>query len=302
MSILNLTFPNVLLVQYKYLLHYGATRREELADVCTPLAVVSDRQYFNNTLNAAKRYKLFEENSEGLLQIAGDMPPDVKSKKNGMSILPSLVCRLIMADHINQPLWKTAEDKADDADFTRATAWALAQDIFNFPTSGPEAEKLVERQITGIDCLQIIQNPSVCWPGFLRWASFLGFGWGSFNVDPTLAVKRILPDVFAGTTTLDAVNFIQLLGKTLPVLDGGKYRVEIEKHLDSSTGWTASVRGRISSSLSLALERLHLAGNIELLYKSDSPNPIQLTYGPGKPAKHVSVFTNVRLIDKGVNQ
>jgi hypothetical protein len=299
MSILNLTFPNILCIQYKYLLQNGSTRRDELLGACAPAAVVTSRSNFNNTLNAARRLGIFEESNEGMLQIAADLPRSARSKKDGLRALPVLACRQLLDGRNNEPIWKDGDDDSDDADFTRAVSWALAQDIYSFPASGPAAERVLSRQVLQVKAGQIIQNFGTRWPGFVRWASFLGFGWGSFNIDPTLAIRRFLADVFDGRSTLDAASFIRLLGQVLPVLDGGRYRVEVEQHLDPAAGWLAPVPGRISSSLSLALERLHLAGHIELQHKADSPDPMQLTSFPGQAPKHVRIFTAVKHLDKG---
>jgi len=278
MSVLNLTFPNILSIQYRYLLLKGPTTRDELTDLCAPKSVVSNRQNFNNTLRLAIRLGLFVTD-EGKLRISPELPKDALSKRKGEALLPVVICESLMSKSVNEPLWKGGEEEdadSDDADFTRAVSWALALNFPDMPNSGPTAEKLLRSQVSGTDPLQIIQNTGTRWPGFVRWAPFLGFGWGNFVSDPTEAIRQRLSAVFGRKRTLPANELISKLSEALPVLDGGTYRIEVESKLDVATAWSPPPEGALSSSLSLALMRLHLDGTLSLDHKSDSPSVVRL--------------------------
>jgi hypothetical protein len=63
---------------------------------------------------------------------------------------------------------------------------------------------------------------------------YLGFAHGGAQVtiDPTEALRDVLPEVFASSEMLPAPIFIERAADELPVLDGGTYRVQLEAVLN----------------------------------------------------------------------
>ena len=64
----------------------------------------------------------------------------------------------------------------------------------------------------------------------------------------------------------------------LPVLDGGVFRKKVEAALEESS-WPRLRVGRVSTSLSRAVQRLDSEGTIKLVNKSDAMGVVTLT-GP----------------------
>jgi hypothetical protein len=98
----------------------------------------------------------------------------------------------------------------------------------------------------------------------------------SFKIDPTLAIKHRLKSIFGNSKELPAKDFLVSLSEKLPVLDFGIYRNEVEKNLNDSV-WRKLNPNELSQSLSFALKRLELNGNIQLRGKSDTGSSYRLT-------------------------
>jgi hypothetical protein len=97
----------------------------------------------------------------------------------------------------------------------------------------------------------------------------------SFKIDPTLAIKHRLKSIFGNSKELPAKDFLVSLSEKLPVLDFGVYRNEVEKNLNDSV-WRKLNPNELSQSLSFALKRLELNGNIQLRGKSDTGSSYRL--------------------------
>jgi hypothetical protein len=113
------------------------------------------------------------------------------------------------------------------------------------------------------------------WAGFKSWAVFLGFGWicrypnDALVIDPTSAVRDVLPQVFEGSRELRQAVFFTRLAEILPVLDGGDFRTRVEQKIDRSV-WSGVGPDHVSSSLSRALNRLHDCGEVTLDQRADA--------------------------------
>ena len=130
---------------------------------------------------------------------------------------------LFRADN-NQNFWDSEGTRA--ADFTRALAFVLAQDIYtaDFETHA-SVQALEQRQIRDAG-RRMLQN-DVRWNGLRFWGDYLGFFWVDHRrwPDPTAAVREELPAVFGSARELPAVEFLRRLAERLPVLDGGRWRI-----------------------------------------------------------------------------
>lgn len=293
MAILNNTFPNLLTVQYKYLLWKPNTSRDDLIDICAPSEIVKTRVNFTNTLNVAKQLGLLIEENKKLC-VNPNLPKEILNKKYGFTHLPKIMCELIMNDMDGDSMWKQQiNNKTEDPggrDFVRLLSWMLAQQIKDIPQNGNSAETLRTKQsIDPTYAEQIYQNHTR-WNPFCSWSRFLGFGNGSnrFISDPTIAITHCLP----AKGTLGLVDFVDQINTKLPVLDGGKCRLAMEDKLKPSV-WNKFEERHLSPSLSLALNRLEALKKVVLRDESDADNTLHLTTIDGNQS---SKFSHIDII------
>lgn len=218
------------------------------------------------------------------------------AKRRGQSLddwtdqLQTVFRKLLFSTGNCLPLF--GENEGVSSDFVRALSWLLAQDIFAFPTTyngDSGVEGLQRKQLNGV---RVIQNDTR-WPSLRAWARYLGFSTGEgarFLVDPTAAVRSELPHLFRDGTSMAADRFVAELADTLPVLDSGKYRLEVENRLDQVT-WQQPPSKHLSMSLSFALRRLQLDQAIVLESRADAEQGYVLT---GKDYRSAETFTHVR--------
>lgn len=289
MSILNRAndgIHSVLIVLYKCLLVKGKTPKDNLLNLCAPLSLLSHydeekkstgdkkdpQEKAKQTLNTWIKLGLFEEDAKGHISISSNYlvkKRDTDIEQN-LKELPKIVRNIVLTEKNNKNLW--ASNKNMSADFTRALCWMLAQDIYTLPTESYDSIAEVEKkQIPDAVELRSFQN-STRWDGFRVWAGFLGFGWNSdsFKIDPTIAIKDNLHDIFGKNKELTQEQFFTRLSQILPVIDDGSYRIKVEQKLLKSQ-ITKKAEGELSTSLSFALHRLDINGLIALETKSDAP-------------------------------
>lgn len=270
MTILNIAsdgLHNVLIVLHRTVSTYGPMSKEKLFSLCRPESE-GDFEKIRQTLLRWTQFGLFHESEDG----------DISLLKEDRDIrqLTATCRRITFSPENNENFWDKENSKC--ADFTRALSFFLAQNIYqsNF-RSHSQVEGLEEQYIPDRQH-RILQNDTR-WNGFLHWASFLGFLWedGRRWPDPTVAIREELPNVISSRTEIEAEAFIKRLAESLPVLDGGKYRLELESKLDSSK-WQAPAKAtQLSTSLSRALWRLSRPGGpIRLVDKSDPKNAFTL--------------------------
>jgi hypothetical protein len=266
--------------------------RDELIRLCT----VSDPKHLRATLATWLGLGLFVEQEAEVT-----IDPRFRRKRNETldelaDRLPSM-CRLLLLDVQHAlPLWPANGAMSDDgigasADFVREIAWTLAQDIYAFPfdASGEDAVALESEQITPG---KFIFKNHTRWPGLCFWARYTGFASGDSRcIDPTDAIRAELPGIFQKLTELPASDFIRELSMRLPVLDFGRYRIDVESALNDSV-WRRPPKGHLSTSLSLALRRLHLDRTIVLDAPADAGETFTLS---GKNFRPLDSFSKIEL-------
>ena len=106
---------------------------------------------------------------------------------------------------------------------------------------------------------------------------YLGFARESmrWGVDPTEALRDMLPDIFGSSRELTGPAFVERTASVLPVLDGGAYRMQVEACL-KERAWPRPRAGCLSSSLSRAIQRLDREGAITLSNRSDTEGVVTL--------------------------
>ena len=258
---------NVLIVLHRAVVTFGSMPKERLVSLCEPDSG-SDVTKVGQTLLRWTQLGLFLESEDGVISLPREHK-DIHS-------LPAIYRRILFADINNQNFWDREKSKA--ADFTRALSFFLAQNIYQSDFGSHSQVEALEEQFIQEKENRILQNDTR-WNGFLHWASFLGFLWedGRRWPDPTIAISEELSGVFRGSKEMEAQKFLRDLVEILPVLDGGKYREEVESKLDPSKWQAKDHPNQLSTSLSRALWRLSRPGGpIRLVSKSDSNNALTL--------------------------
>ena len=253
MTILNTAsdgFFNVLIVLHRTLARHGAIERDRLLGLCAT-GPSYDSKRTRETLLRWTQLGLFKASDDGKVALdKADRDPER---------LSSICRRLLFSDVNNHNFWDNEGTRA--ADFTRALAFILAQDIYSEEFDTHSQVQELERKLVRDETRRILQNDTR-WNFLQHWAHFLGFFWMDQRrwPDPTVAVREELPFVFRNQRELAAADFVARLGERLPVLDGGRYRLKIENILDPSE-WKGPVRSSLlSTSLSRALWRLSRPG------------------------------------------
>lgn len=245
--------------------------RQELIEVCRP-------ESLPGTDNAAKRFEwnlnfwieegLWVEDETGI-----HMPSDFQRGQ----ALSSRVLSLIIKNASDTDITQGSRTEP----LLRNICCLLAQDKYTFAggevlksgAAGNCAEAINSRLPSSMS-INVSNEAST----MLEYGEFLGFLEpleDNLIVDPTRAVESVLESVFSENKELPAKAFLELLGKYLPMLDGGIYREVIES-LMIDKGWAKPKLPQISSSLSHALFRLNLGSKITLEQLSDDVNSVSL--------------------------
>ncbi len=269
MSILNIYSDgiyNVLISIYKVLDKYGTKTKDELKSLLSP-GLISDRQVVN-TLNRWIQLGLFAEDKECVC-IQEEYTRDKDETLDAfISRFPFILRHLIFSKENNINFWDSAG--LASADFTRGISWLLAQDVYTFSTSSHAVVQSVEISQLSDPSQRLLQNDTR-WNGLCHWAIYLGFAWSGRNliIDPTVALRESLPSVFQKSNVQAVSNFLKTLSQILPVLDFGAYRQDVENALNPAS-WLKPPKFHLSTSLSRAIKRLEVSGDISLEYRSDA--------------------------------
>lgn len=255
----------------------GPLPRSELIRLCT----ATDDARVRATLTTWIQLGLFAEQDDRVR-----VNPQFAKRRNEKlddltDRLPATCRQLILDVRHALPLWPASGERTDEgigptADFVRELAWTLAQDIYTFAFDSTEEQAVVLESQQEIPGRFIFKNRSR-WSGVRFWARYTGFaGADTGCIDPTSAVRAELSQIFQGTTVLPASVFLRELSARLPVLDFGRYRVEVEDALNSSF-WRRPPEGHLSTSLSLALRRLQWDRAIVLNSPADAGESFTLS-------------------------
>ena len=281
MSLLNMPSDGtrgVLVAIFRLLLAEKSVDRERLLSLCAPEEVAVPK-YTRITLNTWVDLGLFDCSSDDKVSIS----PLIPTKERREDLLAVWASRRALAPENNEHFWEA--EKSRSADFTRATAWLLAQDVYEAEhSSWPVVQAIMKIQMPGNDA--VFGKNDTRWNGLRKWAPFLGFG-GVGNtqgspliIDPTVALRHALPIIFGKRNTLDAREFLTSVAEVVPVMDQGMYRKLVENKLrehESADGWLSPPPDQLSTSLSRALLRLTSDGTLQGKKDSDFPSRARLT-------------------------
>jgi hypothetical protein len=123
-----------------------------------------------------------------------------------------------------------------------------------------------------------------------------------YIVDPTRLIKSCLADLFESkgvgeSSSISIKVFIDNLNKKIPIFDGGEYRVKVEELMKTQKNdWEPSPEYLLSRSLSHALYRLKLEGEIFLDKRSDSLDSvtIQLANNKTEEISHIELVGGIK--------
>ncbi|TNE90384.1 MAG: hypothetical protein EP330_08695 [Deltaproteobacteria bacterium] len=225
-------------------------------------------KFFRTSLLRASELGVLEEQgaSVGLSSgYASLQPGDVRAFRIRMR-------RAVLEPQNAEPLFGEGDQGGVSADLVRALAWFLAVD--GLPGVGHNA---VDRRLgeTMLDGQLHTPQGQVRWNAFREWATLLGFVWeaGSGRVkavvaDPTVAIHDELADIFGDQTVVSQAEFRDSLARRLSVLDGGRYRIQMEASMKADAVERQHVR-QFSASTARALRRLRAIGALRWDRRSD---------------------------------
>lgn len=278
MSLLNLTndgLPNVLVVLYAAVARSRSARtRDELLELVAPTGIVQDGgRMARQTLNRWTELGLFHLDGDHIY-LSNAPEADLRDDEELLFAVRTEARRCALSIDNNVDLWATESARA--ADLTRSLAWLLAQDVYR--TAFRNLEQQESEQLVDPQC-RLMQNDTRR-NGLQFWSHFLGFVRqpGGGDIDPTMAIRECLPQCLEPGQSMPAEIFISRLAETLPVLDGGQWRRDVESRIKP---WSLPqlAPGQLSSSLSRALLCLMISEEIIMERRADTGSSIVLT-GP----------------------
>lgn len=112
----------------------------------------------------------------------------------------------------------------------------------------------------------------------------------NYYTDPTRAIQCLLPQIFGEQKTLPIKIFMANMAEAMPMMDGGEFRVKVQEIM-AEQGWSAPEGKNISTSTSLALRRLEINQQIQLIVGSDDAASLslQLPGGEIRPVSQISL-------------
>lgn len=272
--------------------------REELERAAAPSALQRGEggasgpgsKGFDDTLTACIVIGLFERNGD-VIRLDPRLSDDVRDRRKEPD--PRRLLReLVLAEQLNFGLWESTEGARD---LTRALAWYLAQDPLRAPGGWNEQGGVDLAQEAQFAAAERVFSNDTRWGAFTRWATFLGFAVRLpretrtvLVPDPTVAVRDVAAALLSsGRVEINA--FVEELGRTLPVLDGGEYRRSVESRMRPDA--VAASTDQLSPSLAHALLRLRDERLLVIEDLADAPMKMRLPdgFGPERTVTHVSL-------------
>lgn len=277
MTVLNRTNDglfNVLIVLVRSVVHFGERSRNDLFLACGNEFLAETPNQLAQTLNRWIEFGLFNEDG-GKVRISETYRSELgKTADQAEMCLAKIVRKVAMLPANNARFW--GNEGAKCADLSRGIAWMLAQDVYTLDSGSDNLAGLESKQLRDSKTQTISQN-SRDWPALRDWMTYLGFArdGAQWVVDPTQAIRDILPEIFGQSRELSSPLFVERASAILPVIDGGAYRLQVEEALNEAV-WPKLRAGLVSSSLSRALQRLDREADITLINKSDTGGVVTL--------------------------
>lgn len=167
------------------------------------------------------------------------------------------------------------KNEHDAQDFFKYMSCILSQERYLTYSS-----EVLESSELATVCKYLPKTPNTNEQGtLLEYGVFLGFleqlGRG-YVVDPTRAITGVLPQIFSDAKELTAIEFVTGLAKSLPLLDGGVYRLAVEEEM-KNRGWEHEASpNQLSKTVSHAVERLRIGKVIDVKERADDQDAVYL--------------------------
>ncbi len=301
MSILNRPsdgLVSVLVALVRSSVMFGTMPKSKLLDVCCPKTLGDGKQDMAiKTLNRWTELGLFVVTEKEEVKVSDEYRSSIRKLNASVSSISDVARQIVLSSENNKNFWGDEENRS--ADFSRAACWILAQDVHAFvPTSYTQVEQKALEQ-AGSPEVSLFQNDTR-WSGFVSWATFLGLGRsdsgkasGGFLADPTPWICGPIMTLLPPKNDVPIREFLDELAEAIPILDGGRFRVEVESKLRPEK-WKAPASEAVSTSLSRALLRLQASGILRFDNRSDSESRVNLI---GRAGRTVQPVTHVLLGD-----
>ena len=260
--------------------HDNSVSKDKLTSICGEGITFAakkklDKQHINDTLNTWKKLGLLQVQDDVVTIPKAFLEKAFKKNKFDEQIFKLLLIDILYLPDNNKDFWSNEGGGSDD--FTRASAYLLARDVFNPNFLTNEGE------------LSIISNSNRRSP-LIKWMYALGLMNSNNVADPTILLKAYISNE-RPSDEFHISDFISELADRYPVLDGGSYRRTLEEKL-IGPNYKLLDQNQLSISLSLALKRVRNQGLIELINKAD-PSKITLTE---KGSKVGPSFSHIKIL------
>jgi hypothetical protein len=275
--------PNLAELIYRHLLHAERQmeRRETLIALLAPASLGQNggnpgSRALDDTLRACEQIRLIKSEADAVRLHPG-LPHDITNRRSGERAFRRVLRQLVMAPDLNEGEWGSQEGARD---LTYSLAWYLRQDLYSPPATWDLQPPLLSVQVAQHRQLggAVLLVNDTRWGAFMRWATYLGFAVhhafdGNMYLvpDATVAIRDALSACCGGPTgEMDLPSVLGLVAQSLPVLDGGEYRREVERHLRPGQ-YRDFPPETLSTALSHGLRRLDDLGVITVSDRADAP-------------------------------
>ena len=280
----------------KFLMNFPKTKKNDIKDIFQEGSNEKEKKIsplVNSTIGRWIELGMFSEENDYLYfskEICSYYPQPSQDDISRM-------IRFIIFKPENNPIanyWQTGSETGLLAgDFSKGAAWLLAQDILTLPQKSfadlePIAidqlkigdARLIRQRDRFIPLIKYMMYLGFCEPDPFNRSDLIEREHENFNldqsrrdipfmIDPTKAIGEELDKIFGSDESMSADGFVKGLGKAIPILDGGIYRLEVESKLDPQS-WKGPNEKILSKSLSKALDRLEKKNLISLIRGSDT--------------------------------
>ena len=250
---------------------------DEIIELCRPDNLPQSdnaKNRFKSNLNfwIKEEHKLFHFDKNEKIELAIDL--------NDKSLLPDNIARIVHKVIYKEVLDDVFSKNSDIKDLFIGLSAILASDENNTFLIGHN--NFIENTV--IDTFFSNYLPEENIPnneskkGLVQYGHFLGYFEcidKKYIADPTRAIRHFLPSIFHVDQSLSIKEFLASLAETIPVIDGGKYREQVISVMKKKS-WESNGHDIVSSTLSLAIKRLELNGDIRLIEKADDRNSVRI--------------------------
>ena len=248
--------PSRMLAVARLLLAEGPMLEDELIPLLQPR---ENTEMATSTLSAAVECGLVLRTKKQC-QLAAGLFERASKPDELDEVLPLVLARLLLVPKIDGAL----------NGFAKLCAWLLHQPVLTMPVDRVGLKTAI--QASGLSLAELQLKSDAPLDNVIYWARYLGLvrqmreePCAGLVPDPTLFVRRHLPQLLPAGEEVDALSFRQRAGALCPVLDGGTVRDELLASI--APEWPEQ---QISDALAFAIARLEQSGELRAWCPDDS--------------------------------